>query len=84
MKLKLKIRNIISMTVLQIQILHLSEYFLINNPNLKKSGCLFYKIPKKSNKNVCFGNFFFHWLEIEKKEKFSIEISKFELSIGKK
>ena len=38
---------------------------------------------KENNKNVYFGNFFFHWLEIEQIEKILIEISKFELSIKK-
>ena len=30
---------------------------------------------KENNKNVYFGNFFFHWLEIEQIEKFLIKIS---------
>ena len=47
MKLKLKIRNIISITVLQIQILHMSEYFLINNPNLKKFRLFILQNTKK-------------------------------------
>ena len=38
---------------------------------------------KENNKNVYFGNFSFHWLEIEQKEKVLIEISKFQLSIEK-
>ena len=38
---------------------------------------------KENDKNVYFGHFFFHWLEIEQIEKISIEISKFELSIKK-
>ena len=38
---------------------------------------------KQSDKNVYFGNFFFHWLEIEQIEKILIEISKFELSFEK-
>ena len=33
---------------------------------------------KENNKNVCFGNLFFHWLEIAQIEKVLIEISKFE------
>ena len=36
---------------------------------------------KENDKNVYFGNFFFHWLEIEQVEKILIEISKFELNI---
>ena len=38
---------------------------------------------KENNKNVHFGNFFFHWLEIEQIEKVLIEISKLELNIEK-
>ena len=38
---------------------------------------------KENNKNVYFGNFFFHWLEIEQIEKNLIEMSKFELNIEK-
>ena len=38
---------------------------------------------KENNKNVYFGNFSFHWLEIEQIEKILIEISKFEFSIEK-
>ena len=38
---------------------------------------------KESDKIVYFGNFFFHWLEIEQIEKILTEISKFELSIEK-
>ena len=38
---------------------------------------------KENDKNVYFGNFFFHWLEIERIEKILIEISKFELNIEK-
>ena len=38
---------------------------------------------KENDKNVYFGNFFFHWLEIEQIEKILIEISKFELNIEK-
>ena len=47
------------------------------------SGCLYYNIPKKNDKNIYFGNFFFHWLEIEQIGKILIEISKFELNIEK-
>ena len=36
---------------------------------------------KENDENVYFGNFFFHWLEIEQIEKTLIEISKFELNI---
>ena len=39
---------------------------------------------KESNKNVYFGNFFYHWLEIEQLGEICFEISKFELSIEKK
>ena len=38
---------------------------------------------KENDKNVYFGNFFFHWLEIEQINEILIEISKFELSIEK-
>ena len=38
---------------------------------------------KEKDKNLYFGNFFFHWLEIEQIEKILIQISKFELSIEK-
>ena len=38
---------------------------------------------KENDKNVYFGNFFFHWLEIEQIGKVLIEISKFELNIEK-
>ena len=41
------------------------------------------KYQKQSDKNVYFGNFFFHWLEREQIEKILIEISKFELRIEK-
>ena len=63
------------------QNLDLSDYLLIDYPNFKTSGCLYYNIPKK--KNLYFGHFFFHWLEIEQIEKILVEISKFELSIEK-
>ena len=38
---------------------------------------------KENDKNVYFGNFFFHWLEIEQMGKSLFEISKFELNIEK-
>ena len=38
---------------------------------------------KENDENVYFGNFFFHWLEIEQIEKILIEISKFEFKIEK-
>ena len=38
---------------------------------------------KEKDENVYFGNFFFHWLEIEQIEKSLIEISKFQLNIEK-
>ena len=50
MKQKLKIRIIISITVLnliQIQILELSEYLLIDYPSLKDFQLLYYNIPKR-------------------------------------
>ena len=36
---------------------------------------------KENDKNIYFGNFFFHWLEIKQIEKILIEISKLELNI---
>ena len=51
----------------------------------KKLPVVFITIDQKEkNKNVCFGNFSFHWLEIEQIEKILIEIAKFEFSIEKK
>ena len=50
MKQKLKIRNIISITVLnlvQIQILDLSEYLLINYPSLKDFQLFIKQYTKK-------------------------------------
>ena len=38
---------------------------------------------KENDKNVYFGNFFFHWLEIEQIGKILSEISKFEFNIEK-
>ena len=86
MKQILKIRNIISITVLnliQIQSLELSDYLLIDYPNLKTSGCFYYNIQERKQQKCIFGNFSFHWLEIEQIEKILIEISKFEFSIEK-
>ena len=55
-----------------------------NCPKFKKLPVVYIKIyQKENNKNVYFGNFSFHWLEIEQIEKILIEISKFELSIEK-
>ena len=60
------------------QNLDLSGYLSINYPNFeKKTGCLYYNIPKQKQKNVCFGNFSFHWLEIKQIEKILIKISNF-------
>ena len=88
MKQKLEIRNINSITVLnliQIQNPDLSEYLLIVYPNLIDFRLFILQYTKKKTiKNVYFGNFFFHWLEIEQIEKILIEISKFELNIEKK
>ena len=48
----------------------------------KKLPVVFITIyQKENNKNVCFGNLSFHWLEIDQIEKILIEISKFEFSI---
>ena len=85
MKQKLKIRNIISITVLnliQIQNLDLSEYLSIDYPNLKEFRLFVYitMYQKESDKRLCFGNFFL-WLETKQIEKLLIEISIFELSI---
>ena len=61
MKQKMEIKNIISITVLnliQIQNQDLSEYLLIDYPNLK--DFLFFTIyHKESDKNVYFGISFF-------------------------
>ena len=87
MKQKLEIKNILSFTVLnliQIKNLDLSEYFLIGYPNLKDFGLFILQYTKKNDKNVHFGDFFFHWLEIEQIEKNLIEISKFELIVETK
>ena len=87
MKQILKIRIIISIAVLnliQMQNLELSDYLLIDYPNLKIFRLFLLQYTrKKTTKNVCFGNFSFHWLEIEKIEKILVEISKFEFSIEK-
>ena len=43
----------------------------------KKLPVLYITIyQKENNENVCFGNFSFHWLEIEQIEKILLEISK--------
>ena len=81
MKQKLEIKDIISITVLnliQLQNLDLSEYLLIGYPNLKDFRLFILQYIKKENdKNVYFGNFFFHWLEIEQIENIlSIEKTK--------
>ena len=39
---------------------------------------------KESNKIVYFGNFFYHWLEIEQLGEILFEISKFELNFEKR
>ena len=82
MKQKLKTRNIISDTVLnliQIQNLDLSEYLLIDYPNYKDFRLYILQYKKESDKKIYFGSFFFHWLDKEKKsKKFFIGISKFD------
>ena len=87
MKKELEIRNINSITVfnlIQIQNLDLSEYLLIFYPNLIEFPLyILQNTKKKTIKNVCFGNFSFHWLEIEQINETLIEISKFDLSIEK-
>ena len=86
MKQNLEIRNINSITVLnliQIQNPDLSEYLSIVYPNLIDFRMFILQYTKKNNKNLYFGNFFFHWLEIEQIEKILIETSKFELNIEK-
>ena len=69
MKQILKIRNIISITVLnfiQIQKLDLSEYLLIDYPNLKNFQLFILQYARKETiKKVYFGNFSSYWLEIE-------------------
>ena len=66
MKQKLKIRNIISITVLnltQMQNLDMSEYLSIDYPNLKEFRLFILQNTKKKQKNISFGNFFFPWLK---------------------
>ena len=74
MKQILKTRNIISITVLnliQMQNIDLSDYLLIDYPNFKKILFVYITIyQKENNKNLHFGNFSFHWLEIEQIAKF--------------
>ena len=87
MKQKLEIRNINSITVFEFDTNTKSRFVRISFDCLSK----FNRLPvvyttiyqKENDKNVCFGNFFFHWLEIEQIEKTLIEISKFELNIEK-
>ena len=71
---KLEIKNIISITLLnliQIQNLDLSEYLLIDYPNLKDFRLFILQYTKKKMiKNVKYGSFFFHWLEVEQIEKY--------------
>ena len=86
MKQKLEIRNINSITVLnliQIQNPDLSEHLLIVYANLIDFRLYILQYTKKKDKNVYFGKFFFHWLEIEQINEILIEISKFELSYEK-
>ena len=87
MNQKLEIRNINSITVLNlihIQNPDLTEFLLIVYPNLIDFRLFILQYTKKENdKNVYFGNFFFHWLEIEQIGKILIEISKFDLNIEK-
>ena len=70
MKQKYKIRNIISITVLnliQLQNLDLSGYFLIDYPNLKNFFFFILQCVKnKVIKTYFLVIIFFHWLEIEK------------------
>ena len=87
MKQLLKIRNITSITVLsliQIQNLDLSEYLLLDYPNLKDFRLFKLQYSKKRVIKMYFLLIsFFHCLETEQIEKILIEISKFELSIEK-
>ena len=87
MKQKLEIRNINSITVLnliQIQNPDLSEYLLIVYPNLIDFRLFILQYTKKKTiKTYILVIFFFHWLEIEQIGKILIEISKFELKIEK-
>ena len=73
MKHILKIRNIISITVLnliRLQNLDLSKYLIIDYSNLKKLPVVYItKYQKENNESVHYGNFSFHWLEIEQIEK---------------
>ena len=73
MKLKLKIRNIISITVLnliQIQNLDLSEYLLIDYSKLKNFPLFILQYTKKKTiKIIYIGNLFLHCLQIKKKSK---------------
>ena len=87
MKQKLKIRNIISITVsnfIQIQKFIFVRISLNRLSKFKRPPVVSITIYRKeSDKNVYFGNFLFHWLEIKQIEKILIEIPNFELIIKK-
>ena len=87
LKQKLKIRNIISITVLsllQIQNLYLSEYLLVDCPNLQSFWLFLLQYTKEKAIKMYFLVILFHWIETERIAKNLIEISKFELSVEKK
>ena len=70
MKQILEIRNIISITVLKLmhmQNLDLSTIQYIDYPIFLMAYITIYQ--KENNKDVYFGNFSFHWLEIEQFKK---------------
>ena len=86
LKQKLKIRNIILITVLNLirtQSLDLSVFLSIDYPNLKDFRLFILQNTKnKKQKKVYFGIFF--QLEREQINKMLIEISKLQLNIEKK
>ena len=87
MKQKYKIRNIISITVLnltQMQNLDLSDYLLIDYPNLKDFFFFILQCVKKEViKTYFLVIIFFSLVRNRKNLKILIEISKLGLSIGK-
>ena len=86
MKQKMEMRNINSITVLNLipENPDLSEYLLIVYPNLIDFRLFILQYTKKKTiKTYILLISIFYWLEIEQIEKILIEISKSELSIEK-
>ena len=55
------------LNLIQTQILDLSEYLFYRLSKFKRLPVVYITIyQKKSDKIVCFGNFFFHWLKIDR------------------